>query len=533
MLSHSQEDQRPSSSLPGSSVISSLEYMIERLSLASGELAQPSLVQIPQTDGELHDAIRRYVGISIPDKAVCNDHVSPFEAFCNAFFARDPVAVWKASRGFGGKTVQLAILSYAELILLGASVNLLGGSGEQSGRAYKYISGDETNLPDTFWDSPYAPRELLLGEITQKLTRLTNGGRLSVLMASQRSVRGPHPQRLRLDEADEIDIDILDSALGQPMGARGITAQTVISSTHQYSDGTMTEMIKRAGLNGWPVFEWCYRETMEEPNGWLAQDEVRTKKLTVTKAMWDTEYELQEPSPELRAIDPESVALMFKRELGVYEGAQAEYIEIEPPMIECSAVDCTYEIAEPEDKEERQRIIKMEVCPVCGDKLKYCEYATGADWAKKKDYTVIITFRKKAPSILDPAKRVLRLVAFERINRLPWPVMTKKLDQRVNRFWGRPAHDGTGLGDVVADNLTVNAENIILVGRTRSDIFSEYITAIEGQEIEAPYIEFMETEHRLCSTDDLYRAGVKFHPPDSIVAGSLGYYASRFSKGVF
>jgi hypothetical protein len=69
-------------------------------------------------------------------------------------------------------------------------------------------------------------------------------------------------QRLRLDEVDELEIQLFDSALGQPMDKRGIRSQVVASSTHQYADGTMTELLRRANERGWPVHEWCWRENI-------------------------------------------------------------------------------------------------------------------------------------------------------------------------------------------------------------------------------------------------------------------------------
>jgi hypothetical protein len=52
-------------------------------------------------------------------------------------------------------------------------------------------------------------------------------------MASQKSIRGPHPQRLRIDEADDVALGLLDAAMGQPMSKPGIAKQTVFSGTHQ------------------------------------------------------------------------------------------------------------------------------------------------------------------------------------------------------------------------------------------------------------------------------------------------------------
>jgi hypothetical protein len=376
--------------------------------------------------------------------------------------------VWKASRGFGGKSFMLALLGLTEALTLGCDVNILGGSGEQSSNVIRYLNQ---------W-----PATEVVGD-AQTIRRLAGGNEIRALLASSRSVRGPHPARLRLDEVDELDLPILDAAMGQPMTQHGVAKQTVMSSTHQYADGTMTEVLARAALRGWPVYEWCWRETLE-PHGWLSQTEVDSKRLEVTDAMWLSEYDLQEPSPESRAINTIKVAAMFRRELGVFEGRSHEYIEIEAPE--------------------------------AGG-----QYATGADWARKQDWTIIATLRTDC--------KPMRLVAFERMGREPWPVMVERFDTRVARFKGAAAHDGTGIGDVVAGYMqTSGARGVIMAGRDRQDLLSNYISAIERGEIEAPFIKWAEKEHRLASVDDVYGSG---HLPDTIAAGALAYGNRR--RGVF
>lgn len=111
--------------------------------------------------------------------------------------------------------------------------------------------------------------------------------------------------------------------------------------------------------------------------------------------------------------------------------------------------------------------------------------------------------------------------------------MVGRLEARANRYWGRPAHDGTGVGDVVDGYINFNVAPVVMVGNTRADMFTEFIAAIERQEVEAPFIEFMEGEYKYCSADDLYRSGVKFHPPDTFVGGALAYHSSKFGKGVY
>ena len=87
------------------------------------------------------------------------------------------------------------------------------------------------------------------------------GNTITALTASQTSIRGAHPARLRLDEADEMRLPILEAAQGQTMDQGAVRAQTVIASTHQHPDGTMTTVLQRAAEQGWPVYQWCWQET--------------------------------------------------------------------------------------------------------------------------------------------------------------------------------------------------------------------------------------------------------------------------------
>lgn len=426
---------------------------------------------VPEDVADLAASAYRLTGLRLAERAVCPGHTAPLQALAAAFFARSPVTVWHASRGFGGKTTMLALLGHLETVLLGADVTILGGSGQQSQRVH--------DTQAALWRHHAAPLSLLESEPTRYETRLTNGGRTVALMASSRSVRGGHPQRLRYDEADEIALPIFDAALGQTMTAKGIPAQTVMSSTHQYADGTMTEILKRAAERGWPVHRWCWRENLTSNGGWLDPAEVERKRGEVPAAMFAAEYDLQEPSPESRAIQPEMVDAMFRTELGQFGGRPGEAVEIEPPV-------------------------------------EGATYATGADWAKDRDWTVVATLRTDL--------RPMRLVAYQRDGRKPWPQMVEILDARNARYPGLAAHDSTGLGDVVDDLLTTDAEGVKLVGRARADLLSDYIKAIENGELEAPRIEHAYGEHKYATLADVYGAG---HLPDSICAGALALYAYR------
>src|SRR4051794_31849981 len=98
------------------------------------------LTRPPETDDDLWWAVKAMWGVSLPRTPVCPDHVPPFVAFADAYFGRNSIndsgltdiALWHGSRGLSGKSYMLAVLGLTKAVLLGADVNLLGGSFEQS-----------------------------------------------------------------------------------------------------------------------------------------------------------------------------------------------------------------------------------------------------------------------------------------------------------------------------------------------------------------------------------------------------------------
>lgn len=416
-------------------------------------------------------------GMIISDKACCPDHQAPLDALAAAYFADAPVVVWKASRGLGGKSTMLAGLSILEL-LDGADVNVLGGSGRQSQRVHE-VEKDAWNhtiiLEDYTCESPL--KQFIPNEPTSWSTQTIWGNKLLALTASTKSARGPHPQRLRMDEVDEMKWEVYNAAMGQSMSRKGIKAQTVLSSTQQYPDGTMSKVLKLAKERGWPVFEWCYKETSVENGGWLEPQEVTDKKNSVTEVMWLIEYELQEPSYEGRIFTAEALLKTFKQQIGMVQDKMGAYYEFEKPR---------------ED----------------------AKYATGADWAKEQDYTVISTIRYD----ISPA----RLVAFERVQLEPYPLMIARLDRRLIRYPGKGIHDASGIGSVISDYIDAN-DVVPYQTKRKPELYSDYIIAVEGGKIEAPMIASMHSEHKYAKTADIY--STEGHPPDTMASMALAWQA--------
>lgn len=435
--------------------------------------------RMPITDPEdLRLFTESAFGVRVPATAVCPGHSSPWEAFVEAYFARARVAVWHGSRGFSGKSTLLALLGLTEAVTLKAEVTIFGGSGLQSQRVHQ--------AQVAMWNHPGAPRGRLVGDPLRRITRLTTGNEIQALTASTRAARGRHVSRMRVDEVDEIGWDLLQAVMGQTQSlvhpTRAIPAQTVLSSTRQYADGTMARVLKMAAERGWAKREWCWKETIS-PHGWLAPEEVAAKRTEVTDQVWTTEYDLQEPNPEDRAFAPAAVAALFRRESGIHAGN--EYAEFESP-------------------------------------IRGAVYATGADWAREVDWTVLVTVRADSLPV--------RVVAWERMQRLPWPVMLARLEERLRRYPGAAAHDATGLGAALgADGGFIAVppgsllEDVVLQGRTRADLVSQYLLAIEHGHVAAPWIAVAEAEHRYAGLRDIYGPG---HLPDTICALALAWRAA-------
>lgn len=441
----------------------------------------------PQTDAELWYAVLATWGVKIPRTKVCLHHDTPFEAFCNAFFARSPQAMWLGSRGFSGKTFTMSLLGMMELTYLGAFVSILGGSGAQAMRVQESMNA--------LWHAPRAPKYLLEKSPTKFDTVLTNGGKARTLMASQTSVRGPHPSRLRIDEIDEADLSIVQAALGQPMRGKSmltgerIETSTVFSSTHTYPDGPVTYYKREFAEKGFPVYSWCYKETSNPVDGWLDPEEIERKRLEIPAQMWRNEYDILEPNFEGRALDEEAVEKMFDPRWDIVKGEDGMFYQFMKP------------------RPDR-------------------DYVTGVDWAKSRDFTVITTW--------DVTVGQWKMAAFEKINKRPWDVLIGRLNQRWAMYGGDVVSDATGVGAVVSDYIVYppgtvrdNLTEISMNGKIRTDMITEFVHGVESHNFLSPRIISMYDDFRLVTADDLYNVGTSSHLPDTIASTALAWSARK------
>lgn len=445
--------------------------------------------------------MRLRFGVTVPRTPVCPDHVPPFRAFADAYFGRnslDPtssiqsLALWHGSRGLSGKSFMLSLLAIVNAENHGADVNLLGGSLAQSLNIHEHVGN--------MLDYEEAPAEMI-EERTNTRIAYSNGAKIRPLTASQKTVRGPHPPRLLLDEIDEMELKILDAALGQPMPQKNylnriIKPYTVMCSTWQNPRGTFTEIKRRAEERGIPTYTWCFLESANPRDGWLTNEAIEEKRASISKRMWEVEYELNEPSGGDAAFDVEKVDATF----------------------------CLPHLPDPEDPEAggylRGKTEKDFEEFVYEEPIRGAEYAVSADWGKQRDYTVIGVGRVDVFPF--------RLVYYMRVNRRPYPTMIGYYNKVLRRYDAEAIHDGTGGGDVVSDYVDDKAIPFIMSGEKRDAMLTEYVSDLERGQWQIPKIPSAYTAHKYAQYGDLFarrsaimkEAGTEtakdYHLPDEV-----------------
>jgi hypothetical protein len=237
-----------------------------------------------------------------------NGHKSPLDAIWAAYSEQDNFSIWYAMRG-SGKTYALAILGFLESLFKPRCwTTILGGSLEQSTKAVAYLQG--------LWDMPALKnvknKFLVNGQVAGRGYKTTHGSQITALAASTKSVRGPHPQKLRLDEVDEMKEEIYYGALGQPKTKFGITDNVIISSTLHNAFGLMSQIIDEREKIGAGYYPWCINEVLE-PHGFWTKEEYERKIRQCTIAMIDAEYKLKRPKVGETIFDFDSIERAYRR----------------------------------------------------------------------------------------------------------------------------------------------------------------------------------------------------------------------------
>ncbi len=275
----------------------------------------------PESKQDLKNYVKVFLDIDIPDKRICTGHNSPMDylwhSFSADFAANKPTnadaIVW-ANRG-GGKTELAAIATLADCIFKpNCQVRILGGSGEQAGRMYEYLTGFLRN----------GFEEFLAGPIRKSKCRFANNSTVEVLTQSQASVRGQHIQKLRCDEVELFDKDVFAAAKFTTQSTANLIAAMEMISTMYRPYGLMQKIVSSAEQLGTPVFKWCLWEVIEkcrdrscsqcrlwddcrgtakQTEGYLKIDDCVTTLQRTSRAGWEAEMLCKRPSLENVVFD--------------------------------------------------------------------------------------------------------------------------------------------------------------------------------------------------------------------------------------
>ena len=169
-------------------------------------------------------------------------------------------------------------------------------------------------------------------------------------------------------------------------------------------------------------------------------DQVTRKRLELSRTMWETKYEFQEPRAERRAIDSAGVERMFDATRGEHiSPSELEHIWHDQP-------------GTPADRSWPD--------PAGG----WC--CTGIDWAQKRDDTVAAVVRCDTTPI--------QLVAVYLTKRRPWPIMAAQVGALLDEFPGPAVHDATGAGTAIGEFPALAAhdqlQGVTMAGRVRIDL---------------------------------------------------------------
>jgi hypothetical protein len=208
--------------------------------------------------------IMYFTGIGLARTAVCKGHHAPFDAFATVYFDRPSNVLILGSRG-SGKSMCSALQAHMACRFASAphSARIMGGSLQQSGQIYNAIDEFIIRGRGELGSDGDQVKAFLSHQ-----AKYINGSEIRMLAASTKSARGPHVPDLFLDEVDEFNRKIFESAIGMAQAKNASKTRIVMTSTWHNETGLMGEQIERSREFGYPFFQFCVFEVLERCPEW-------------------------------------------------------------------------------------------------------------------------------------------------------------------------------------------------------------------------------------------------------------------------
>jgi hypothetical protein len=294
--------------------------------------------------------------------------------------------------------------------------------------------------------------------------RLKTGSEITVRTAAREGIylRGHTFHRVIADEADYLPERLITEVIR--MALADVGGQLILLSTPRARRGLVYRELQR-GLAGDPTVYAQTGPTWENPH--VDHEYIRSLRDRMTASAWQREVE------------------------GVYADDDAA-------VFGWAHLQAAYESSDwtlPEDPQPHRR------------------YVQGVDLAKSEDWTVHV--------VLDATARPYRLVAFERYQRQPWPVVAVRIREWHQRYGcHQTLIDATGVGDAVLDEVRDVAQGFVFTGRSKLDLLTNLQIALEKRTLRFPFIRELVDELQGYAWDD------KALTTDCVMALALAAWAA-------
>jgi len=460
----------------------------------------------PRNDDELYEYIKNTWGVVLPRTSHCPNCTAPFKVLADAYFGRYPMIILKASRG-SGKSVLLGLLSLVEQVTLNNYVMILGASEVQSKVVFNYISQRSNRFPGKFWDYKDAPKALQ-EESEERVgqSRIITGGMIRCSAASPTSIYGQRPVRLRMDEIDLMDEELIDGAIACCHPYENIKGQILLASTSYKNDGTLNKMIERAeernresiaegGGVVIPIYTFCYKDVLQtnNPDGYLTPELLKNMKSMVSKEQWERQFENGMPILDECVFTPEELEILFDDSLLGYAENGATIV-----------VD-----GDPGPKSE------VYIRPEFWEKAEY--FYHGADFGDRVDWTVLTSF-----AIPFDRTKPEYLFRFAKYGRWGLTKSVSEYNTLLAKHEGAASHDGTGVGQVVIEQLEETSREIKWTRQNKEQGLNKLIEHIKNGKMRFPRIKALEKAFKSLTNEHVIG---KKHLPDEVAAVLMAYNA--------
>jgi len=169
----------------------------------------------------LHFYIRVYLGYNIPRKKVCVDHCAPFTFVSDMYFEKVRNSIAFANRT-GGKTLNIALLNQCDMTFKEeCEIASAGSTKDQAAKMFQYFS--------RFHNRNQILYNLYAREPIKTYSEYKNLSTIEIVTGSLKGLNSKHPQKLRLDEVELMDWEVLQEGFSMPESSDAIMAQGCFS----------------------------------------------------------------------------------------------------------------------------------------------------------------------------------------------------------------------------------------------------------------------------------------------------------------